>query len=250
MSTDVASTAIWTRPPFLQCLQTGRTLPCAPVRFEGRPADAPPPPWIDTGAAAEPFNFSRAMSALLHDISRHVPEFGHIRSAHVLVTFLQARNQRRHGLQARVTPLRFAGGQLVRQGRGRLFQVQRLIVDGHEILYLMTFSLPRFLNQSFDDKMVTVFHELYHIGPNFDGDLRRHRGRCSLHTTSKRRYDERMSGLARQYLASGAHQAIHGFLRLNFAQLAHRHGRVIGVKIPRLRILPVPLEVSQACHVL
>ena len=30
-----------------------------------------------------------------------------------------------------------------------------------------------FLDQTFEEKLVTVFHELYHISPAFDGDLRR-----------------------------------------------------------------------------
>ncbi len=52
------------------------------------------------------------------------------------------------------------------------------------MLYLVTFCLPRFLDQDFDDKFITLFHELYHISPRFEGDLRRHEGRCALHSHS------------------------------------------------------------------
>ncbi len=55
--------------------------------------------------------------------------------------------------------------------RGRYYQVQRYFVDGHEMLYVMAFCMPRFLDQSFEDKLITLFHELYHINPRFDGDL-------------------------------------------------------------------------------
>jgi len=41
--------------------------------------------------------------------------------------------------------MRFRGGQLVRGHRGISYQVQRYFVDGEEILYVMTFCLPRFL---------------------------------------------------------------------------------------------------------
>ena len=60
------------------------------------------------------------------------------------------------------------------------------------MLYVMTFCLPRFLNQDFDEKIVTLFHELYHISPAFDGDLRRHGGRYQVHTHSQKNYDEEM----------------------------------------------------------
>ena len=87
------------------------------------------------------------------------------------------------------------------------------------MLYLVTFCLPRFLDQDFDDKFITLFHELYHISPAFDGDLRRHAGRCDLHSNSKRLYDAHMADLARSYLSNGADHGLHDFLRLNFAQL-------------------------------
>ena len=117
--------------------------------------------------------------------------------------------------------------------------MQRLFVDGREILYLVTFCLPRFLNQYFDDKFITLFHELYHISPAFDGDLRRHPGRCGIHTHSKRLYDEHMADLARRYLSNGAEPSLHAFLRLNFAQLQQRHGSVVGVMVPRPKLVPV-----------
>jgi hypothetical protein len=115
-----------------------------------------------------------------------------------------------------------------------------VFVGGREMLYLMTFCLPRFLNQAFDDKFVTLFHELFHIGPAFDGDLRRHAGRYAVHSGSQRRYDEHMAELARAYLAAGPDPDLHAFLRLNFAQLRARHGSVVGVVVPRPKLVPVP----------
>src|SRR5207237_1688118 len=131
----------------------------------------------------------------------------------------QARGSRTHGLQARVTPLRFHDGRLQRRRRGISYQVQRYFVGEQEMLYVLTFCLPRFLNQDFDDKFITLFHELYHIGPAFDGYLRRHDGRCAIHSESKKGYDKYMADLARAYLANGADPASHTFLRLNFDQL-------------------------------
>jgi hypothetical protein len=49
-----------------------------------------------------------------------------------------------------------------------------------------------------------------------------------------------MGKLAKAYLSNGADRPLHAFLRLNFAQLRHRHGSVVGVVVPRPRLLPVP----------
>jgi predicted metallopeptidase len=197
------------------------------------------PPWLATGPADRPFDFSGHLRRLCADIVRQCPELRHIDPSRLLFGMTQARSGRRHGLQARVTPLRFRHGQLTRRRHGITWQVQRYFVDGTEMLYLVTFCLPRFLDQDFDDKFITIFHELYHISPGFEGDLRRHAGRYEMHSHSKTHYDAHMAHLARAYLSNGAARPLHEFLRLNFAQLEHRHGSVVGVIVPRPRLLPV-----------
>jgi predicted metallopeptidase len=210
-----------------------------PGRARHQTAGLEAPPWLSTGPVDRSFDFSGRVRALCADIVRHCPELKHIDVSRLLVGMTQARSSRRHGLQARVTPMRFGQGQLTHRRGARHYQVQRYFVEGREMLYLVTFCLPRFLDQDFDDKFITLFHELYHISPRFDGDLRRHAGRCSLHTQSKRLYDNHMAHLARMYLSNGAERSLHDFLRLNFAQLRHRHGSVVSVVVPRPRLLPI-----------
>jgi|SRR5262245_47179076 len=189
------------------------------------------------------FDFSAAMRTLCEDVVRRSPSFAHIDLSRVLFTITRSRNGRRHGLQARVTPLRFPGGSLFTVHRGTTYQVQRLLLDGRDMLYLVTFCLPRFLNRDFQDKLVTVFHELYHISPAFDGDLRRHNGRYCAHTASQKKFDAHMARLVRDYLHDGADPARHEFLRLSFSELCRRHGSIVGLCVPRpklLRITPPP----------
>jgi predicted metallopeptidase len=200
----------------------------------------PPPPWVITGPETRPFDFSTAMHWLCEDVVRRSPAFAHIDLRRILFTIIKARNGRRHGLQARVTPMRFQRGALATIHRGTAYQVQRFVMEGREILYLVTFCLPRFLNRDFHDKLVTLFHELYHISPAFDGDLRRHEGRYSAHTCSQKKYDAHMSQMVTAYLKDGADTARHAFLRLSFAQLSRRHGSVVGLHLPRPKLVPVP----------
>ena len=157
-----------------------------------------------------------------------------------LFSITRARNGRGHGLQARVTPLRFRGGALATIHRGNAYQVQRFVVNGRDILYLVTFCLPRFMNRDFEDKLVTVFHELYHISPVFDGDLRRHGGRYTAHTGSQKKYDAHMASLSKAYLKNGADTDRLAFLRLSFAQFCRRHGTVVGIHLPRPKLVRVP----------
>src|SRR5262249_13713339 len=210
-----------------------------PLKRTTLPAVLTAPTWIPTGAWDRPFDFSGHVGRLIDDIVRRCPEFAHIDPARLLIGGLQARHTEPHGLQARVTPLRFRRGALTRPRRNVLYQVQRYFHGEREFLYLVTFCLPRFLDQDFDGKFITIFHELYHIGPLFDGDLRRHHGRCHLHTRSQREYDRGMAKLAREYLATRPDPALFDFLRLNFGQLHQRHSGVEAVAVPRPQIVPL-----------
>jgi hypothetical protein len=235
-------------PLVLRWNTTNHPLPLRTVRWPAkarRPATGlEAPPWLATGPVDRPFDFCGHVRALCADIVRHCRELRHIDVTRLLFGMTQARGPRQAGLQARVTPMRLRHGQMTKpRRRGGCYQVQRYFVDDCEMLYLVTFYLPRFLDQDFDEKFITLFHELYHISPRFDGDLRRHEGRCSLHTHSKRLYDAHMAHLARAYLSNGADHALHAFLRLNFAQLQHRHGSVVGVVVPRPRLLLVAAPV-------
>jgi hypothetical protein len=216
-------------------------LPVRVIRPRGRPAPLLPgleaPPWLPTGEPGQPFDFCGHVRRLCADIAGRCAELGHIDVDRLLIGVTQARNGRVHGLQARVTPLRFPRGQLIRQRRGATFQLQRYFLGTTEFLYLVTFCLPRFLDQDFDQKFITVFHELYHISPAFDGDLRRHEGRYAIHSHSQRGYDARMAELAREYLTDHPEPGLHGFMRLTFQQLLHRHGSVLGIMVPHPKMV-------------
>jgi hypothetical protein len=211
----------------------------APPAAPARPLGLEAPPWLATGPRNQPFDFCGHVRRLCADIAARCEVLRHVDVNRLLFGVIQARSERLVGLQARVTPLRCRDGRLLRQRQGTWYQVQRYFVDDREVLYLVTFCLPRFLDQDRDEKFVTLFHELYHISPAFDGDLRRGRGPGLWHPEGKREYDHHMAHLARAYLASGPDPALHDFLRLNFAQLRHRHGSVIGVMVPRPRLVPI-----------
>lgn len=207
-----------------------RPLPLRWVVPEGR---APRP------ASDAPLNICDQLRALCEDITDRCEALRHVRMSSVLLTFTPSRNRSVYGLQARVTPLRFRDGRITRP-HGRVeYQVQRYFVDGREMLYVLTFCLPRFLDQSFEEKLVTVFHELYHMSARFDGDLRRHPGRYAVHSHSKGRYDAHMAGLAKEYLVDHPDPDVFDFLRHRYVELWDRYGGLSGVVVPRPKLLPV-----------
>src|SRR5262249_176522 len=111
-----------------------------------------PPPIC--AVRAEPFDFTQAMRRLCEDISQRVNELEHVRMEQVAVTFAQARRRVSYGLQAKLTPLRFEGGRLVTRRRGKMWTIQRWYAGEMEMLYILTFYLPRFQEQSFREKLI------------------------------------------------------------------------------------------------
>ena len=167
-----------------------------------------------------------------------VEEFRHIDMTRVAVSFRQTRRRMSRGLYASLTPLRFSGGQMHSVRRGRKFAIQRVAIDGREMLYVLNFYLPRFLDLPLREKLTTIAHELLHISPHFDGDLRRFAGRCYAHSHSHRNFDAQAEQLAQRWLAGGPEDSLYGFLHLDFARLQAMHGGICGRRIAAPKLIP------------
>jgi hypothetical protein len=190
------------------------------------------------------FDFTRAMRALCQDVAQRLGEFQHVRVDEMAITFAQARRRVPHGLQAKLTPMRFEGGSLLTRRGGRTWTLERLYDADREMLYILTFYLPRFLDHSFQEKLITVFHDLYHISPEFNGDIRRMDGRYHVHTHSQDEYDRAMGSLVSEYLRRRPPTECVDFLRLNFRGLCAQYGAVLGKRIPSPKLIEIPAAKS------
>jgi hypothetical protein len=186
----------------------------------------------------EPFHLTARIERLISTIVERTPEFAHIHPERVLVSVALSRKPGPWGVQARLTPLRFPdGSEETVRGRHR-YRVQRFEVDGRPMHYLLSLFTPRFLEQSFGQKLVTLFHELHHIHPEFNGHLRSF-GTRGWHDGSPREYDRAMAGLARRFLETRPDPLLVDHLRLRPAELVGLYGGVIGLFVPAPRLIPV-----------
>jgi hypothetical protein len=148
---------------------------------------------------AEGLHFTQAVRAICGSMTERVPLLGHIDMRRVAVGFCQARKGVPHGLQASLTPLRFENGARSTVARGRQYTCQTL----------------------------------------FDGDLRRHNGRCYVHGPSQRDFDRTAARLAGQWLATEPPEELYGFLRYDFRGLNQRYGTVFGERYPTPKLVPI-----------
>lgn len=185
------------------------------------------------------FDFTLHMRRVCEDMTDRLQDLRHVDLSRVAISFSQTRNKTLYGLHATLTPLRFAGGATETVRRGRRWTIQRLYgPSGREMLYILSFYLPRFFDLDFHEKLVTILHELWHISPEFDGDVRRYEGRCYAHSRGGS-HDRQAQRLAHEWLDQRPPEPLQDFLKRDFRQLREQYGSVIGSRIYAPRLLPI-----------
>lgn len=158
------------------------------------------------------------MEALVRAIIARIPEYRHYIPEQIAISASYCRSRRRSGLLAYVVPLKFRNGSPVeRRVRGRRILHWAMLPTfraGREVLYIVSFLLPRYWKQTFRERLETVVHELYHIHPSFNGDLRRFAGRNRMHGDMKS-FDRRVRELTDGFLDSQPPESVLEFLRIS-----------------------------------
>ncbi|MCL2710216.1 MAG: hypothetical protein FWE95_04990 [Planctomycetaceae bacterium] len=193
------------------------------------------------------FDYTAAIATVCGDMCFRIPELRHIDMDRVAVGFSQTKNSEPFGIFGSTTPLRFENGEPFYHSRGRQWTVQRLFrPNGLEYLYILYFYVPRFIELPLFQKLDTIVHELYHINPLFNGDLRRFSGRRFAHG-SKKRYDQIVHRLVQYWLKQDPPNELWEFLCYNYRDLTDKYGKLSGTRIPTPRIIPhVPSPAGQS----
>lgn len=188
-------------------------------------------------------NLTGELERLIRDITARTPQLQHVMPDKLLVCVSTGRTTR-GGSLAKIHPLRFAGGERsVKARRGRrsvLCTMPTIKHQGEEMLYVIYFLVPRFLELPLREKLITIFHELYHISPACDGDIRRFPGRNYAHGSSTKSYNLLMGKLVDAYLEMIPERSALDFLEGDLASLRSRHKAIVGRRLqaPRISITP------------
>ncbi|MCZ7608333.1 MAG: hypothetical protein M5U25_20280 [Planctomycetota bacterium] len=176
------------------------------------------------------YNLTDDVALLVHLLVQRVERLAHIRPGQILHGVSQARTRSRYGVYAQCHGLRFKHGRLEHPGRnGQVWQWPIIKVRGQEILYYITYFLPRFLDQPPRERLHTLLHELYHVSPRFNGDLRRFPGRNEFHG---RDFDAAVDTILEEALPHIETERF-PFLVHDFEGLVQRFGGVVGNRLKR-----------------
>jgi len=185
------------------------------------------------------FDYTAAISSVCSDMCFRISELRHIDMSRVAVGLSRTKHSEPFGIFASTIPLRFENGEHFQHSRGKAWTIQRHFrPDGIECLYILCFYVPRFIELPLSHKLDTIVHELYHVNPLFNGDIRRFAGRQYKHGSHKR-YDQIVSRLVQSWLKQDPPSDLWEFLCYNYRDLNAKYGKPSGTRIPTPRIIPV-----------
>lgn len=185
-------------------------------------------------------NLSDIISDLIQQISLRFDSFSHIDSKRILVCVGSNRTGGRGGgIYGKLVPLKFKDGAEMLKFNGRYYAMPRIIENGLPLQYVLYFYTPKFFNLRAFEKIKVIFHELYHISPKFNGDIRR-MGKVKLaHGSSKKKFDSYFEAEAKIFFDQLATTEYMNILDMNSRALQKEYS----VYARRMKI-PKPVIIS------
>lgn len=178
-------------------------------------------------------NLTDVLTLIMQEISLHCGSFRHIDIQRLLVCISSNRNGR-GATYGKLVPLRFKNGAETLRYRGRIYTMPHLMAGGVRQMYIIYFYHPKFFNLTAGEKLRVIFHELYHINPDFNGDIRRMARVKSAHGGSKEHFDRRFDDELQSFFAYIARTPFINFLNLDVKGLTQCFSRIYGrrMKLP------------------
>lgn len=185
-------------------------------------------------------NISNIISELIWHISSCFNSFSHIDRNRILVCIGTNRSQGRGGIYGKLVPLKFKDGSDMLKFRGKHYAMPSIIDNGIPLLYVLYFYTPKFFNLPAFEKIRIIFHELYHISPEFNGDIRRMGKVKQAHGSSRKRFDSNFEKDAGIFFKRISNTGYMDFLNMDSRSMQKEY-RVYArrMKIPRPVIIDI-----------
>ena len=136
-------------------------------------------------------NLTDILTLIIHDMIKSTDEFKSFDLNKILICCASNRKDFKGATYGKLLPLRFKDGSEIIKHNGKFYTIPKVKLNNTEILYIIYFYIPKFFNLSAKDKVNVMFHELYHINPEFNGDIRRMGKFKSAHGHSRKSFEEK-----------------------------------------------------------
>ena len=185
-------------------------------------------------------NLTDVLSLIIHDMIRFTGEFRQFDMNRILICCATNRRDGRGATYGKLLPMRFKDGSSVIKYNDKYYTIPKLNVNGSEILYIIYFYVPKFFDLSARDKIKVMFHELYHINPDFNGDIRRMGKVKSAHGHSRKSFEEKYIEYAEDFFKKISAAPYCNFLAMNTDDLKKYFRKIQYRRIKQIK--PVLLD--------
>ena len=188
-------------------------------------------------------NITGTIKNIIKEISIFSPNFAYINTDKVLICISSNKKGNGGATYGKLVPLRFEGGNAAVKYNNHFYSMPTIKSEGIEQFYIIYFFIPRFFDLTFEEKIKIIFHELYHISPDFNGDIRRVSKGKSAHGHSKKHFDSLFIDDLIQFSSYIKKTPYIHFLNMNTKSLYKQFSKVIGrrMKMPKPIVSHTPL---------
>ena len=178
-------------------------------------------------------NITDVFTLIIRDMIERTEEFRLFDINRILVCCSTNRNTSRGGIYGKLVPLKFENGSEIIKHKSYYYSIPRLTVNNIDILYVIYFYIPKFLDLPAEKKIDVMFHERYHINPDFNGDIRRMGKFKKAHGHSRKSFDEKYKEYAESFYSYIKNTPFIKFLEMDtktlkneFPELSYRRMKV------------------------
>ncbi len=180
-------------------------------------------------------NLTDLLTNIIKEIIHRTSLFSHVDINRLLVCIAYNRQRGRGGTFGKLVPLKFEGGLDVVHYQGEYYSMPKIFHRGKRLLYLVYFYIPMFFNLSPREKLSVIFHELFHINPDFNGDIRRLGNTGTSHGYSRDKFNSLFEEELVSFCEYIRNTPSIDFLGMNAEHLKESYSRVYGqrMKLPK-----------------
>jgi predicted metallopeptidase len=136
-------------------------------------------------------NITDILTDIIKQITIHSSFFSHIDINRLIVCLGSNKRNSRGAVFGKLVPFKFKDGNSILSYMGKFYTMPEIMNNGTAVLYAIYFYLPKFFDLSTEEKLNVIFHELYHISPEFNGDIRRMGEVKKAHGFSRKNFDKK-----------------------------------------------------------
>ena len=185
-------------------------------------------------------NLTDQLTEIIEIIIQKTAIFKHVDAGRVLICATSNRKNSRGGTYGKLVPLKFRDGESIQKYNGRYYTIPRILNNGIPQLYIIYFYMPKFFDLNPYEKLRVIFHELYHINEEFNGDIRRMGEVKKAHGFSSKRFNSLFEDALNRFHEYITAAPDAEFLKMDTAYLKKEYNKIYcrRLKLPK----PVILE--------